>query len=99
MQLKQLPIAALAAASVHSDEQLVQAEVLGFNAAVLGPVLPTATHPDAAALGWAGFAALRADRPLPVLAIGGLGAAQLQAARAANAQGVAGISAYWGLGS
>ena len=99
MQLRRHPSAALTAASVHNAEQLAQAEALGFHAAVLGPVLPTTTHPDAAVLGWAEFAALRADRPLPVLAIGGLGAAQLQAARAVNAQGVAGISAYWALGS
>lgn len=85
----------LTAVSVHNEQQLAHAEALGFNAAVLGPVLPTATHADAAVLGWAGFAALRADRALPVLAIGGLGAAQQAEARAANAQGVAGISAYW----
>lgn len=100
MALRQRPAGPqLCVASVHDAAQLDHAEALGFDATVLGPVQPTATHPAAAVLGWPGFAALRADRPLPVLAIGGLGAAQLNTARAANAQGIAGISAYWALGS
>lgn len=95
--LEQRPVAAeiRTAASVHNATELARAETLGFDAAVLGPVLATATHPGAATLGWTGFAALRADRPLPVFALGGLGPAQLADARAANAQGVAGIGAYW----
>ncbi len=84
-----------AVASVHSAEQLAHAAALGFDAAVLGPVQATATHPDATPLGWAGFATLRGTAPLPVYAIGGLGPDALGPARLAYAQGVAGISAYW----
>ncbi len=95
MGLSQRPDVPLAVASVHDSGQLSHASTLGFDAAVLGPVLSTATHPGAAPLGWPGFAALRGDAALPVFAIGGLDALQFDAARAANAQGIAGISAYW----
>ena len=99
MQLAQRPAVPLAVASVHDAAQLAQASALGFDAAVLGPVLPTTTHAGAATLGWQGFAAIRGEVALPVFAIGGLDAAQLADARAANAQGLAGISAYWRGGS
>ena len=54
-----------------------------------------ATHPGAPTLGWDGFGHIRRDAPLPVFAIGGVGPGQWNKARAANAQGLAGISAYW----
>lgn len=95
MRLQQRPAVPLAVASVHDSAQLAQAQALGFDAAVLGPVLPTATHPDAATLGWAGFKALRGEWPLSVYAIGGVDRSAIADARAANAQGLAGISAYW----
>ncbi len=93
------PATPLALASVHDAAQLARAAALGFDAAVLGPVLPTRTHPGATMLGWEGFTAMRRNVALPVLAIGGLEVAALDAARQANAQGIAGISAYWGGGS
>lgn len=99
MQLTQRPAALIAAASVHNAAQLAQAQRVGFDAAVLGPVFETPTHPDAEPLTWAGFRAIRGDVPLPVLAIGGIQPPQLDQARAANAQGLAGISAYWRGGS
>lgn len=99
MQLPQRPVVPLAVASVHDAAQLARASALGFDVAVLGPVLPTATHPGFAPLGWTGFSAIRGETALPVFAIGGLDAKQLDAAHAANAQGIAGISAYWRGGS
>lgn len=85
----------LCLASVHDEPELAQAQRLGFDAAVLGPVLPTASHPGADNLGWAGFRSLRAERPLPVYALGGVGPIQLHEALQHHAQGVAGIGAYW----
>ena len=99
MGLEQRPNVPLAVASVHEAAQLAHAAALGFDAAVLGPVQGTATHPGAATLGWQGFAAIRGDVALPVLAIGGRDATQLDAARKATAQGIAAISAYWRAGS
>lgn len=95
MRLSQRPAVPLAVASVHDSAQLAQAQALGFDAAVLGPVLATATHPGVTPLGWAGFAALRGEWALPVYAIGGVAHSATAEARAANAQGLAGISSYW----
>lgn len=95
MRLSQRPAVRLAVASAHDSAQLARAQALGFDAAVLGPVRPTATHPDASPLGWAGFTALRGEWPLSVYAIGGVDRSAMAEALAANAQGLAGISAYW----
>ncbi len=95
MQRKQRPPVPLATAAVHNAAELAHAQALGFNAAVLGPVFDTPTHPGAETLGWQGFSSIRGEAALPVFAIGGIKPEQLDQARAANAQGVAGISAYW----
>lgn len=85
----------LCIASVHDAAELERAAALGFDAAVLGSVQATASHPGAPALGWSGFAERRGLVPIPVYALGGLGPAELEQAQAHYAQGVAGISAYW----
>jgi 8-oxo-dGTP diphosphatase len=90
-----VPAPLLRLASAHDDAELGRARALGFDAAVVGPVLPTTSHPEAAGLGWPGFETLCAYAGLPVYAIGGVGPAHVAAATAAWAQGVAGISAYW----
>ena len=81
--------------SCHDATSLGKAEILGLHAAVVGPVAPTATHPDAAPLGWEGFQRLAAGTRLPVYAIGGVAPQDLPEAFAHYAQGVCGISAYW----
>ncbi len=86
------------AASCHNQAELRQALKLGVDFAVLSPLRPTASHPGTAVLGWQGFASLVADLPLPVFALGGLSAADKNAAFIHGAQGVAGISAFWLLG-
>jgi 8-oxo-dGTP diphosphatase len=81
--------------SCHDTDSLRHAHALGFDAAVLGSVYPTATHPGATTLGWSGFAAVRGDIAMPVYAIGGVDPSMRDYAYAAYAQGFAGISAYW----
>ncbi len=95
--LPQRPAFPLVAASCHSRGELEQAARLALDFAVLGPVAPTATHPGRPGIGWADFAALAAGLPLPVYAIGGLAPADLPAALAAGAQGIAAIRAAWNL--
>jgi 8-oxo-dGTP diphosphatase len=90
-----LPPDLLCLASCHELEELAKARALGFDAAVLGPVRPTASHPGQPGIGWGGFAERIESLPLPVYAIGGVGPAQRDEAYAAYAQGIAGISAYW----
>jgi 8-oxo-dGTP diphosphatase len=83
------------AASCHDANELAQAERLGLDFVVLGPVQNTPSHPDAAPLGWDGFAELRERVSLPIYALGGLGAGDLATARHHGAQGVAGIGRVW----
>ena len=90
-----LPVGTPVAASCHIADDLRHALRLGCDFAVLGPVRPTASHPGAPGIGWAAFAALREDSPLPLYAIGGLSAADLPEARAHGAQGIAAIRALW----
>jgi 8-oxo-dGTP diphosphatase len=58
-------------------------------------VAATASHPDAAALGWPAFAALCAEATLPVYALGGMLDDDLPRAWAHGAQGIAAIGAWW----
>jgi 8-oxo-dGTP diphosphatase len=83
------------AASCHDAEGLRHADALGCDFAVLGPLRSTETHPDAAPLGWHGFAALRETTGLPVYALGGLAMDDLATARAHGAQGIAAIRGLW----
>lgn len=85
------------AASCHDAEELRRAQALGLDFVVLGPVLPTASHPGLSGMGWQRFARLREAVSLPVYAIGGLGAEDVAIARAHGAQGVAGIGKLWPL--
>jgi 8-oxo-dGTP diphosphatase len=82
------------AASCHDQRELDHAAVIGVDFAVVGPVLPTRSHPEASPLGWQRFAALCERAPFPVYAIGGLDRTHLAAAIAAEGQGIAGISAF-----
>ena len=82
-------------ASCHAGVELARADALGCDFAVLGPVSPTASHPGAPTLGFDGLAREIAATPLPVYAIGGLGAGDVVAAEAAGAHGVASMRAAW----
>lgn len=90
-----LPLDRWVAASCHDERELAHAAAIGVDFAVLGPVFPTASHPGAEVLGWDRFTQLCALAPLPVYALGGLKPTDLPAAKAAGAQGIAGISAFW----
>jgi 8-oxo-dGTP diphosphatase len=85
-------------ASVHSVPELRRAEALGADFAVLGPVRPTTSHPGATPLGWDAFEAIAHGASLPVFALGGLRAADLEAAWARGAHGVAMIRGAWDAG-
>jgi 8-oxo-dGTP diphosphatase len=95
MHIGARPDLALVGASCHDLRELGRAAELELDFAVLGPLRATATHPDAAPLGWEHFARLIQRCPLPVYAIGGLGRGDLAAARAQGAHGIAAIRAAW----
>ncbi|MBY0271112.1 MAG: Nudix family hydrolase [Burkholderiales bacterium] len=91
----QRPDCALVGASCHSAEELRRAEVLGADFAVLGPVLPTPTHPDALPLGWAGLRQLTMDTRIPVFALGGLRRGDREQALVSGAHGLAMVRGAW----
>ena len=82
-------------ASCHNGAALAHAARLGLDLAVLSPVLPTVTHPDAIPLGWDRFAVLVRDTSIPVYALGGMTADLLRVAQAHGAHGIALKSAAW----
>jgi 8-oxo-dGTP diphosphatase len=84
------------AASCHTAQDLRKAEALGLDFVVLGPVLATPSHPDAAPLGWERFAALAEGARLPVYALGGMRPELLPTARRHGAHGLAMLRASWG---
>jgi 8-oxo-dGTP diphosphatase len=81
-------------ASCHDADELERAAMIGADFATLSPVRSTSSHPDALPIGWERFAELVREARLPVYALGGVGPDDLDRARAAGAQGVAGISAF-----
>lgn len=85
----------LVGASCHNADDLVRAAGLGLDYALLSPVNPTASHPDAEPLGWHRFAELADAATLPVYALGGLSGADLEVACEHGAQGVAAIRGFW----
>jgi 8-oxo-dGTP diphosphatase len=85
----------MSAASCHTRADIERAGALGFDFAVLGPVLPTSTHAGMPALGWDGFAAMAERTPLPIFALGGLTPADLPTAIGRGAHGVALRRAAW----
>lgn len=95
MQLRQRPPFARVAASCHNAEELARAAALGLDFAVLGPVLPTPTHPQARGMGWDEFARLIERSPLPVFALGGMQQERLETAREKGAHGIA-LMRGWG---
>lgn len=85
----------LVGASCHDARDLAHAVRLGVDFAVLGPVMPTLSHPGSATLGWDGFARIASDSPIPVYALGGLGFGDRVRAWAAGGHGVAMQRAAW----
>jgi thiamine-phosphate pyrophosphorylase len=86
----------LVTAAAHSRAALFRAARIGADAALLGPVFPTASHPERPALGALLLARLARTSPLPVVALGGislLGARRLKDARLVGIAGISGLTA------
>jgi 8-oxo-dGTP diphosphatase len=82
-------------ASTHNESELALAAAVGVDFAVLGPVAPTASHPGSQGIGWPSLARSIAAAAVPVYAIGGLTAGDLERAQDAGAQGIALQRAAW----
>lgn len=88
----------LVGASCHDERELKKAQALGVDFAVLSPVLPTASHPEAEPLGWEGFSRMVEELSIPVYSLGGMQPELLERAWREGAQGIAGITGLWNPG-
>jgi 8-oxo-dGTP diphosphatase len=95
MQTARRPDIGWCGASCHNAQELAHAAQLKIDYVVLGPVLPTASHPGATTIEWAGLRSLIHDFPLPVYAIGGMQAAHLETAWEHGAHGLAMLRGAW----
>lgn len=93
--LTQRPDVPWCGASCHSREELLRAELLGCDFALLSPVMPTASHPGAPHLGWKQFQALTTGLSIPVYALGGLTADDMGTAWRQGAHGLALLRQAW----
>jgi 8-oxo-dGTP diphosphatase len=91
----QHPAFGLCGASCHDAIELQRAQALGLDYAVVGPVRATPTHPGRPGMGWDRLAQVIAGCTIPVFAIGGMRARDLEPAWTAGAHGVAMIRAAW----
>jgi 8-oxo-dGTP diphosphatase len=82
-------------ASCHSHDDLAAAQALRCDAAVLGSILPTPSHPGAPGIGWERFVEMREFVAIPIYAIGGMTRAHVERARSHGAQGIAAIRDLW----
>lgn len=83
------------AASCHDRRELERAANLELDFVVLGPVRATPSHPRAKPLGWDRFRQIALDASIPVYALGGLAAGDLQDAWTNGAHGVAMMRGAW----
>lgn len=76
-------------ASCHSTAEIKRSGELGLDYALLSPVLPTKTHPEAEGLGWDKFVEEIAGTTIPVFALGGMKNELLAPAQSHGAHGIA----------
>lgn len=93
--LRARPPLPLCAASCHNAPELAQALRLECDFALLSPVLPTPSHPEATGMGWPAFTALAHSSPLPIYALGGMREDLLTTAMQHGAHGIASLSGMW----
>lgn len=95
MSLSARPDVNWCGASCHNAEELYQAEHIGVDFVVLGPVLSTLSHPGLSPLGWRKFSTLVRDYSLPVYALGGLVHDDLPIALEQGGHGIAMMREVW----
>jgi len=95
MSLLRRPAVNLFSASCHNYDQLLKAEKLDADFIVLSPVQKTSSHPELNPIGWHQFAQMTASATMPVYALGGVSAGDLEKAWVHGGQGIAAISAFW----
>jgi thiamine-phosphate pyrophosphorylase len=88
-------IAGIVSVGCHSVGEVAVARTAGADLALLSPIFPTASHPEARPLGVEALTeAARTAGKMPVFALGGVNAENAPACIAAGAAGVAGIRTF-----
>jgi 8-oxo-dGTP diphosphatase len=95
MALSNKPEILLVGASCHDLSELQKAQSLQLDFALLSPVLPTRSHPEATRLGWEKFSEIVNGLDIPVYALGGMHLEHLSQAQACGGRGVAMQRAIW----
>lgn len=88
--LRKMAIVTMAA---HSVRAVFRAARAGADAAIVGPVFRTESHPQAAPLGPLRFARICRLSPIPVYAVGGIAPKTARRLQGSGAAGLAGIGA------
>lgn len=83
------------AVSCHNETEIRKASSIDADFCLLAPVKDTPSHPNSEPLGWTGFSRLARLSNIPVYALGGMRAEDLDDARLHNAHGLAMISGLW----
>lgn len=89
-----VPEGMITTAACHSAGDLVSARAHAADLAIVSPAFATDSHPDATPLGADRFTLIAATAPMPVLALGGVTAANAQRLAGRNVVGLAAISAF-----
>lgn len=84
----------LVTTSAHGPLAAMRAAMFGADAVLVSPVFSTKSHEARQALGLMRFASIAEAAPLPVIALGGVGAAQIRRVFHAGAAGIAGIGLF-----
>lgn len=87
----------LLSATAHNRRELEMAREAGVDFVFISPVMPTATHPGMAALGWSGFTELAQNAGMPAYALGGMVPRDVASARERGGRGAAGIRGFWAM--
>ena len=90
-----LPPRYLIGASCHVSSDILQANRIDADFAVISPVNTTLTHPGMPPLGWEQFRKLCERSTIPVYALGGMRLQDLPRAKRLGGQGIAAIRSLW----
>ena len=98
MQLNERPLDNnfLVAASCHDSRELEHACKIDVDFAVLSPVNRTISHQAAKPLGWDKFKSLVEPLLIPIYALGGMQAEDMEKSWSGGAQGISVLSGVWG---
>lgn len=89
---RQLKPGMMVSGAVHSTSELLMAQRLKMDLAIVSPVFPTESHPNANFLGTIGLAKLKQQTTLPVFALGGMNVKTSTRLRATGIDGYAFVS-------